>query len=861
MLNPRARIVGFLVLYVLAIFLASKSPIMYRFTDSGGVIAIGIRAAFQIAILGLLVFSFLLFKSSLPVLKKISTEGLSDIQFAAIFGLALFASLFPNIAFFLGSPLLATGWELQDPITSWLVFWPDLSIIRTELIKRGNLLWTNLQGMGVPLLGNDVQAAALYPLTLGLIWLPEHIFWNVFVTIRMALIGMACLLIGLRMLYLSRPSAILFTLCLAYGLTVVRWMNHAWQNGFLAGLWYLYFLNELLAENRSGRTAKSVGVAIGLTISAYALFTCGFPESAAMSTLLVILVGGPMIIAAMFRRQVSSAKIFGIIFISLLLAGSLASHQILALIEFINQTGRGFREGIGSHQHKSITTMLSWATPLLPGHGKSDPPHFFGIIPLFFFYAGAFDIIIARVMRRNLPSKTDIGALLAGTFFILKAFPLWPAFNRLISSLPIMSQSWFPIYFFPLMSWFFAYFSAKGLEQILSCHIRICLLSVIAVIITLFFASQISANKTYIQVLIDGQFSLSVVFLFGFITVIYILFLSPEKKISPPHIRAKFARPLVLGFVLVETMILTPTNFRPISHNTSPEFGWWNAGRKVTEWLGRNQIPLHEIRLFDIAGSLAGHDLSTPDAGAPPILHERMRALRESLFVSEWQGYLPLQRGKTRYSWSLISNQFFISQDANWKDIRAKNCPDCILAADMGDGIRLIRNTTALPRAYIASRCFPAASANESLSGITNEASFRLGDVYLETTTTQNQITEDRETCLRYSETTTAVPIVQDRGFSLQLTAVIGPAIVVLNDAFYPGWKAFDHSTGIKLPIYPANHGFRAVVLPHARKYEVEFRYIPRWLTLANRLTFSGIAILLGTLIFLVWLKTKKPVF
>ncbi len=49
------------------------------------------------------------------------------------------------------------------------------------------------------------------------------------------------------------------------------------------------------------------------------------------------------------------------------------------------------------------------------------------------------------------------------------------------------------------------------------------------------------------------------------------------------------------------------------------------------------------------------------------------------------------------------------------------------------------------------------------------------------------------------------------------------PAILVLSDAYYPGWKAI--VDGVEVPIYRANHAFRAVFLPAgARRVEFVFR-------------------------------------
>ena len=73
---------------------------------------------------------------------------------------------------------------LQDPAVSHWVFVPGIKTLRYELFNHLNILWSNLRGLGMPILVNDVQAAPMYPLTLLLIWVPGEYFWNVFVLAR-----------------------------------------------------------------------------------------------------------------------------------------------------------------------------------------------------------------------------------------------------------------------------------------------------------------------------------------------------------------------------------------------------------------------------------------------------------------------------------------------------------------------------------------------------------------------------------------------------------------------------------------------------------------------------------------------------
>jgi hypothetical protein len=73
-------------------------------------------------------------------------------------------------------------------------------------------------------------------------------------------------------------------------------------------------------------------------------------------------------------------------------------------------------------------------------------------------------------------------------------------------------------------------------------------------------------------------------------------------------------------------------------------------------------------------------------------------------------------------------------------------------------------------------------------------------------------------------------------GFELQLE---GPAILVLNDTHYPGWRAY--VDGREAPIYRANHAFRAVFLPETA-HRVIFTFRPMSVLIGLTLSILGLA-------------------
>lgn len=71
--------------------------------------------------------------------------------------------------------------------------------------------------------------------------------------------------------------------------------------------------------------------------------------------------------------------------------------------------------------------------------------------------------------------------------------------------------------------------------------------------------------------------------------------------------------------------------------------------------------------------------------------------------------------------------------------------------------------------------------------------------------------------------------------------------IVVLKDAFYPGWNAFIN--GNKVPILEANGMVRAVEINHPGRYKVEFRYLPNSFIWGIMLSIASLIFIIGSIL------------
>jgi hypothetical protein len=148
-------------------------------------------------------------------------------------------------------------------------------------------------------------------------------------------------------------------------------------------------------------------------------------------------------------------------------------------------------------------------------------------------------------------------------------------------------------------------------------------------------------------------------------------------------------------------------------------------------------------------------------------------------------------------------------------------------------------DSSALPRAYIPIDCSTSKDETDSLRKIIDKG-FKIGQAVVEFPPGKSI-----EVCKEHQSAIKSVGIISDRGRYIKLEPILGPTVLVLNDNYYPGWKAVDTHSEQNIAIYPANLTFRAMVLSEAREYQLELRYWPPWLTAALIISLMGVTILM----------------
>ncbi|MBL8898807.1 MAG: glycosyltransferase [Planctomycetes bacterium] len=150
----------------------------------------------------------------------------------------------------------------------------------------------------------------------------------------------------------------------------------------------------------------------------------------------------------------------------------------------------------------------------------------------------------------------------------------------------------------------------------------------------------------------------------------------------------------------------------------------------------------------------------------------------------------------------------------------------------------VLEDTRALPRAYLVEHVLPSRDAAES-EALLREPSFRLGASAVVEGLAARRPAEPAPG-KRTKELGRARVVVHAPSEVRVLVEADRPAVLVLNDTFYPGWHA--SVRGKELPVYPANLMFRAVEVP-AGNTEIVFLYAPTSWSRGVWFAFLGLAV------------------
>lgn len=721
----------------------------------------------------------------------------------------------------------AGTWEIHDPAVSELVFIPGFKTVRQALLKDHQLFWSRLRGMGQPILANEVQTAPLFPLTLALISIPDPYFYHVYCLMRFILIGSLCLMLASQVFQMSRLSSFAFMICFGFSVYALRWINHAWLNGLLSGLLYLFSSAALLVHLKENTLRPKHAILLSLAV--YCMVTSGFPEASLMAGLLTLFVLFPNILVSIAKREVSGLSFFGFFFLAHAAGGLIASPQVFALVEYLGEhgteLGESFRDYAGKIQYEGVRDLFPMVTRFLDSPPAGVTIHFFNLIPIFLFLTG-----LGAIFRKRKLGRYDWGAILCLLFTVLKLFPTSAYLNECMMHLPLFRETWFVVYFFTIPIFFFAYFVARGVEQ-LERNVQTGTLDKKAFLIATGLTATLFLIPFNIYETINAFRVSKIVLLFlGFLGILWV---STKRKMKPRHFGI-----LLSLFLLAELLTVRPIHFLPYG---IPHFDVAFGERMALETervLTQKGFSLLNSRDQTAGGRFAAVGLSTMNNGSPPIVTKRLDRLLGRLFyqMPGWGSAMPVYEQRLPYSYQLLGVNIYFGQSAKLpvpRDTRKFEKLGVI------EGRELWVDHAALSRTYFSNRCVEAPNGEFALAFLSDAKKFRLGDAVVEGLTNQ-----ERSVCKNINTPVQFIQVEEDRGRFLRLSTIKGPGVVVVSDLQFPGWSAVDRLSGAPLNVKNINYIFKGVILPSKTSYGIDFFYTPTWWTKSQQLILVGLIIL-----------------
>ncbi len=165
-----------------------------------------------------------------------------------------------------------------------------------------------------------------------------------------------------------------------------------------------------------------------------------------------------------------------------------------------------------------------------------------------------------------------------------------------------------------------------------------------------------------------------------------------------------------------------------------------------------------------------------------------------------------------------------------------------LLAANASGTRHFYFDKSALPRAYIAAECLEADTIEEEFFWYRKSDAVSKGTVIFPAINAPSAVP-----CETYSNSLKRVAILDDNPTEMRFETIKGPALLQLNDTYYPGWSAYEinqQGEHIDLDMKRANTNGRSVYLPESRDYQVTMAYKPFWLNWVYGLLLLGILIL-----------------
>lgn len=738
---------------------------------------------------------------------------------AALLALVL-AAVFPTVAF--KGELISSAdilfqsppWDVHKPdgfelpqnrlaVDPVIAFRPDYLLTR-EAVSSGEWpLWNPLEYAGVPLLAN-AQSAVFNPYHLLLLWCDVDLAITLFVLIKLWLCGMTAF-VAARVLMLNLHAA--------------RFLSIAWMLGsynFIWSLWPLTDVSAWLPVAFLGLELLLLGAYLrgffALALGATLMNLAGHPETA-----FTMCVGAGLyfLLRLFTERATRGARVkrLGVAIAASLLASAVCMVQWLPLAEYI------------AHSYTVEDRVASYKLEFMPASGVASlwVPRIFGTLAEETFWChsrtdtnsnilstqylgiavwfGLALLLSTGVLRKGHPRRGQVACLLTVSIIGLLLAYEFPAL-AFVHQLPLFStlrrvyHVCFAVFALPLAATIGLqeWFSRPRRLSLLWPTLVVSLIAAFAVAVVLWWFGGIMELKGMTGYVL---FQVRCAVLAGLCALL------------PLALSTRWFKPglcwALLTLCLGLDHLFACRGLVPVMQRKDvyPE-------TQLTQFFADQPAP---CRIGTAEGGLAGGVLT-------------------NYGVAEWLGYDGLYPARVIRFQNELGTKFWDSMEPACSLAFYLNNPKyppvfpleerlasgSLELTDTLDGIEIYRNVDVYPRAFVAGT-LEVLSDPQALWKRMREPDFVPRRVALAETPTATPAPTSQldppgaATITEYTSTRVSVKVSAKES-----------AVLVLADAFYPGWKA--RLNGEDAELFPVFHAFRGVIVP-AGESSVEFIYEP----------------------------------
>ncbi|MGP8160567.1 MAG: YfhO family protein [Candidatus Dormibacteria bacterium] len=715
-----------------------------------------------------------------------------------------------------GPPILGSN-EIDPGASAW-GYEPQIAKAHQELSTGELPLWDSNVMLGAPLAADAV--AGLYnPLTWPLVASPTPTTWDVWLLLRLLAAGLLCSLLAGYLRLSLVPSIVAGSIFMLSGVFVER--TSTIQTGIMATL-PLIILGAEACIRRPSRWSSGV---LALAIASSVLF--GMPEETFMCVLLGAVYFAVRFGALCLRRDRAScvrAAYAG--------AGGAAIGMLLSLpliVPFEEYIGAGYTGFVGTHNSLLLENAKELLSLIGPHWNVVGPHHFSGSTEPIdnWFGVGASVLALIGLGAGTLPRSTR--AVLALSAVAIEAatigFPSW--YLQLVADTPVLGNIFIWAYGGVIVSLGVAILAGHGLQRILLRKVGargvVIAAAVVVALIGAGAPSYLSGTPIrWDQVAVTGV-TLLVVTGGGVIAC---------RAGGWPRL-AGLA--LVWAAVTGELIFLASPEFAlPLAYNPF-------TSTPTTEYL-QQVDPSGTGRTYSATGILypttnQAFDLDDIRNLDPIYIDRTYEYLK--LFVVP--GLSDRFDGEGTNVAEVNDNPFFDALNVKYVLVgppQAQNATDLLwdqyrLVTVAADGVGIYENLDAAPRAQVVFSTTRAGSEPDAIATMSQPGFDPLTQAVVETS----------PSAAIPSHQSAPVPATMELYRDdevIMKTTTTQPGVLVLADAYYPGWVA--EVDGKPAPIYATDLALRGVVVP-AGTHTIVMRYEPSSVVIGALGVPAGVAL------------------